>query len=157
MTQILPNSLVKLCAKTWRYLAGLFPLTLQGTITLLFTSWALSAYGYGAMDLVVFALAICGLSILVCCLFCTVGFGIFMQRKIRREIANSGASLNNIEVEAGYPNETGFSLPAVSFFPLVRLSWKIIYPDEITTRTRLDTENQLREEIIPSRRCLANT
>ena len=157
MTQILPNSLVKLCAKTWRYLAGLFPLTLQGTITLLFTSWALSAYGYGAMDLVVFALAICGLSILVCCLFCTVGFGIFMQRKIRREIANSSASLNNIEVEAGYPNETGFSLPAVSFFPLVRLSWKIIYPDEITTRTRLDTENQLREEIIPADAAFANT
>ena len=155
VTQILPNTMVKLCAKAWRYLAGLFPLTLQGTITLLFTSWALSAYGYGAMDLVVFALAICGLSILVCCLFCSVGFGIFMQRKIRREIANSDTPLNNIEVEAGYPNETGFSLPAVSFFPLVRLAWKIIYPDEIATRTRLDSENQLREEIIPSRRCLS--
>ena len=35
------------------------------------------------MDLVVFALTISALAILISCLFCTIGFGLFMQRRIR--------------------------------------------------------------------------
>ena len=48
---------------------GLFPLTLQGLITLLITAFCLRIFGYGAMNLVVFSLAICALTILVFCLF----------------------------------------------------------------------------------------
>ena len=57
-------------------LAGLFPLTLQGTITLVVAASALNFFGYGSMDLVVFALAICGLAILIFCLFNTVIVGL---------------------------------------------------------------------------------
>lgn len=141
-------------------LLGLFPLTIQGCITLLVAAAALSIYGYGNMDLVVFALAVCALAILIFCLFCTVSFGVVMQRRIRREqesrLSNSAGMNENIEVEAGYPNETGFKLRSTSLLPLVRIDWKIVFPDHIETRTRLDDSGQLLEEIIPARRCLTD-
>ena len=96
------------------------------------------------MDLVVFALTISALAILISCLFCTIGFGLFMQRRIRREITRPGTS-DNVEIEVGYPNETGFSIPAATFPPLVTLSWKIIFPDAIETRTRIGEHQRLCE------------
>lgn len=154
------NQLYKSLVKALRSLAGLFPLTTQGTITLLATATALSVFGYGSMDLVVFALTICALAILVFCLFCTVIFGVVMQRRIRKEQEKqtaSGSSISrDIKVEAGYPNETGFKLRGTSFLPLVRVDWKIVYPDAIETRTRFDRSGFLVEEIIPSRRCLSD-
>ena len=131
---------------------GLFPLTLQGLITLLITAFCLSIFGYGAMDLVVFSLAICALTILVFCLFCSIISGVFVQRKIQRIISKSKNPAETIKVEAGYPNETGFTLPALNLLPLVKLSWTVIFPDFIKTRTRLDSGNQILEEIIPNKR-----
>jgi hypothetical protein len=132
------------------FIAGLFPLTVQGCITLLVTALALSVYGYGAMDLIVFSLAICGLAILLFCLFCSIISGIIIQRRIQRNLANHASK--PILVESGYPNETGFSLPAFNYFPLVKLSWKIAYPNSIDTRIRTGPDGDLIEEIIPSRR-----
>jgi hypothetical protein len=131
---------------------GLFPLTLQGLITLLVTALCLSLFGYGSMDLVVFAIAICALAILVFCLFCSVISGVFVQRKIQRRISKSKRAAAIIKVEAGYPNETGFTLPTLNLLPLVKLSWKVVYPDFIETRTRVDSNNHLLEEIIPAKR-----
>ena len=141
--------------KILRSLAGLFPLTLQGLLTLMVSAWALRTFGYGSMDLVVFALTISALAILISCLFCTIGFGLFMQRQIRREIARSGAP-DKVEIEVGYPNETGFSIPATTFPPLVTLSWKIIFPDAIETRNRLGEHKRLYEEVLPKKRCLTD-
>ncbi len=132
------------------FIAGLFPLTVQGCITLLVTAVALSIYGYGEMDLIVFSLAICGLAILLFCLFCSIISGIIIQRRISRRIGSQPSKA--IFVEAGYPNETGFSLPPFNLFPLVKLSWKVSYPSLIESRVRTDSDNQLAEEIIPSRR-----
>lgn len=137
-------------------IVGMFPLTLQGLITLLVTAAALSIYGYGSMDLVVFALAICGLSILVASLFCAVLSGLIIQRRVYKLLKASGASVKPVEVEAGFPNETRFVLPALSWFPLVRLNWQIIYPDNIVTRVRTGPDHELSEEIIPGRRFLAD-
>ena len=131
---------------------GLFPLTLQGLITLLITAFCLSIFGYGAMDLVVFSLAICALTILVFCLFCSIISGVFIQRKIQRIISESKSPAETVKVEAGYPNETGFTLPALNLLPLVKLSWTVVFPDFIKTRTRLDSSNQILEEIIPNKR-----
>ena len=58
----MPNPLHQSILRGLRTLAGLFPLTSQGTITLLATATALSVFGYGSMDLVVFALSICALA-----------------------------------------------------------------------------------------------
>ena len=141
--------------KTLRSLAGLLPLTSQGLLTLVVSTWALRTFGYGSMDLVVFALTISALAILISCLFCTIGFGLFMQRRIRLEIARPGAS-DKVEINAGYPNETGFSIPATTFPPLVTLSWKIIFPDAIETRNRLGEHKRLYEEVLPKKRCLTD-
>lgn len=135
-------------------LAGLFPLTLQGTITLLVTALALRIYGYGAMDLVVFALAICALTILVASLFCAVISGILIQRRVHARLQATAAKA--IRVEAGFPNETGFSLPVLTWFPLVKLTWRVIYPDCIDTRVKLGADQVLFEEIIPRKRCLTD-
>lgn len=155
----MPIQLPKSVLHGLRTLAGLFPLTIQGTITLLVTASALSVFGYGSMDLVVFALSICALAILVFCLFCTVTFGVVMQRRIRKEqelqTSSHAQAGRDINVEAGYPNETGFKLRGTSFLPLVRVDWKVVYPDHIETRTRFDDSGYLVEEIIPSRRCLS--
>jgi len=135
---------------------SLIPLTLEGLILLIVTALCLSVFGYGSMDLVVFALAICALTILIFCLFCSVISGVFVQRKIQKRLNKSEGYYESIKVEAGFPNETGFSIPAVNLLPLVKLSWKITFPDYIETRTRIDANNHLVEEIIPKRRCLTN-
>lgn len=136
-----------------RRLAALFPFTLQGIVTLALTAYVLNIYGYGAMDLVVFSLAVCALAILVFSLFCCVISGFFIQRHIRESLNQLSGSTEPIELEAGYPNETGFQLPALNYFPLVKLSWHIIYPDFVETRIRISTEGQLHEEIVPEKRC----
>ncbi len=135
-----------------RRAASLFPLTLQGVITLILAVYALSAYGYGAMDLVVFSLAICALAILFCSLFCSVVSGLIIQRRIRQQLKDLSNTTEAIEIEACYPNETGFTLPALNYFPLVKLSWHLVYPDFVETRVRISTEGELIEEIVPAKR-----
>ncbi len=146
-------------SQTIRTLSGLFPLTLQGTICLLVAAAALRVFGYGAMDLIVFALAICTLAIIIFCLFNTVSVGVLLQGKIRRQLEQataSGSASQRIEVEAGYPNESGFTLAALSYVPLVRLTWQVVYPDATETRTRSAVDGSLYEEIIPQQRCLSD-
>jgi len=139
------------------FFASLFPLTAQGSITLLVTALALSIFGYGSLDLVVFALSICALAIVLFCLFCSIITGIIIQRRIQKVLVDANGSLSFVNVEAGYPNETGFSLPSLGFFPLVKLSWKIQTPDAITTRLRLERDGTIVEEIIPQKRFLSDS
>ncbi|MEX2469174.1 MAG: DUF58 domain-containing protein [Pseudohongiellaceae bacterium] len=140
--------------KQLRTLLGLFPLTLQGSIILVVAATALSVFGYGAMDLVVFALAVCALVILVFCLFCAVVCGILVQRQVHRELENGPEIVPRLNAEAGFPNESGFTLTELKWLPLIRLSWEIEFPDHIQTRVRHGAGRVLEEEIIPERRCL---
>jgi len=149
--QFKPNS--SLLITLSKRLIALFPLTLQGLITLLLSAYALRVYGYGAMDLVVFSLAICALSILIFSLFCSVGSGLFIQRRVRANFDQLANKTEPINVEAGYPNETGFTLPALRYFPLVKLSWRVAYPDFVETRIRIAADGALVEEIVPEKRC----
>jgi len=148
--QFNPNSSLLIALS--RRLIALFPLTLQGLITLLLTAYALQVYGYGAMDLVVFSLAICALTILIFSLFCSVVSGVFIQRRVRISLDQLACRIEPIKVEAGYPNETGFRLPAPNYLPLVKLSWRVIYPDFVETRIRVAPDGKLLEEIIPEKR-----
>lgn len=146
------NSLVMRALNT---LAGLFPLTLRGTITLGLTAIVLKVYGYGSMDLVIFSLTICALAILIFSLFCAVVSGIVLQRRIHNELIHHG--YEPIRAEAGFPNETGFSLPTANFLPLVKLSWRVSHPDYLQTRIRVASDKRLIEEIIPLKRCHSDT
>ena len=130
-----------------------FPLTSQGVFTLAATLLMLRVLGYGAMDLVVFALAVCGIAILLFCMLCVIVGGVLMQLRVRRHLAKL-ASHRVVQLEAGFPNESGFSLPMMNLFPLIRISWQVIYPDQIETRVSLSPdENHLVEELIPLQRC----
>jgi hypothetical protein len=136
-----------------RKLLTLFPITLQGLIILILATYALNIYGYGVMDLVVFSLAICALAILIFSLFSSVISGLLIQRKVRATLNNRTNPTENIKLEAGYPNETGFQLPTLNYFPLVKLSWQIIYPDFIETRISVSAQDKLVESIVPQKRC----
>lgn len=143
-----------------RSAAGMFPLTLQGMLTLGIVAFALRQYAYGALDLVVFALGICALAILIFSLFCTILSGVLIQRRIHRELEEQEAATGSILLESGFPNESGFHLPALNYFPLIKLNWQVVYPDKLTTRIRVtDSEaghTVLSEEILPERRCLSD-
>ena len=139
---------------TAKNIARLFPLTVQGVASLLLAAVALGIYGYGSMDLVVFALAICALAILIFCLFSCIISGMFVHRRIRRFIVENPPR-NAIELEAEYPNETGFKIRAPTYLPLIKLSWTIEYPDYLQSRIRENSDGYLQEEVIPQRRCLS--
>jgi hypothetical protein len=131
-----------------------FPLTVQGVITLTLILLALQVFGYGAMDLVVFALTICAIAILMFCLFCVIFGGLMQQLRVRRQLLPTVTPGRPVKLEAGFPNETGFSLAELGYLPLIKISWQVIYPDHLHTRLRHDAEqNLLIEEIIPHKRC----
>ena len=138
-----------------RALAGLFPLTARGVVTLLCIALALRFFGYGAMDLMVFALGICALAILVSCLFSVIVCGLILQRRIQRDAGNESGRGNGKAFEAEFPNQSGFSLPPVGLLPLVRLQWSWQYPDRIDSRIRIAPDEFLEEEITPRLRCLS--
>ncbi len=140
-----------------RALAGLFPLTVRGAVALLCIALALRFFGYGAMDLMVFALGISALAILLSCLFSVVICGLILQRRIQRETGNNPerGPGNGKVFEAGFPNQTGFTLPPVGLLPLVRLQWSWQFPDRIGNRIRIAPDENLEEEITPRLRCLS--
>ena len=140
-----------------RALASVFPLTARGVVALLCVAFALRFFGYGAMDLMVFALGICALVILLSCLFSVVICGLILQRRIQREAGNESRRRagNGKAFEAEFPNQTGFSLPPVGLLPLVRLQWSWQYPDGIDSRIRIAPDEFLEEEITPRLRCLS--
>lgn len=130
-----------------------FPLTTQGVITLALALLALQVFGYGRMDLVVFALGVCAIAILMFTMLAVIVGGVILQFRVRRALLGLDAA-RGIIVEAGYPNETGFSLPAFNLLPLIRLSWQVVYPDAIDTRLAVsDGGATLVEEIVPRKRC----
>ena len=133
---------------------GSFPLTLQGTIVLLISTTCLKVYGYDSMDLVIFSLAICAIVILIFCLFCVMIGGLIIQKKIGKKIDSGAYNSDPVSVEVGFPNETGFAVSSLKFLPLVKMNWKIAYPDKIETRIRTLKETTLSEEIVPSQRCM---
>jgi len=100
-----------------------FPLTLQGSLALVLSAGALRLIGYGSMDLVVFALCLCALFVVILSLFATVIGGLVVQRKVMRALECQPSSRSSAAAfEAGYHNSTEFSLPAITWLPLVRLN-----------------------------------
>ena len=132
---------------------GSFPLTVQGTIVLLISTTCLKVYGYDSMDLVIFSIAICAIVILIFCLFCVMIGGLIIQKKVGSKIDSVAYNNDPVLVEVGFPNETGFSVSPLKLLPLVKVNWKIVYPDKVETRIRTQKETTLSEEIVPNQRC----
>ena len=134
-----------------------FPLSTQGLAVLIIAILALQRYGYGRMDLVVFALAVCALAIVCFSTVIVLLGGLILRHQIRHTLEMEALLRRHtprIKVEAGYPNETGFSLSTMPWLPLIGVSWEIVYPDAIINRNRLsDDEQRWEEEIVPHKRC----
>lgn len=146
-------------AMLWSRVSGLgqalrthFPLTLQGTLTLLVTAGALRVVGYGSMDLVVFALCLCALLIVILALFATVIGGFFIQRRVLEQLALQESHLSTAEFEAGFPNQSGFSLPSFSWLPLVNIHWEILQPSAVHMTVEKRRDTRLHESFTPTRR-----
>lgn len=134
-----------------------FPLSSQGLAVLLIAILALQRYGYGRMDLVVFALAICALAIVCFSTVIVLLGGLILRHQISHSLEMEALLRRHtprIKVEAGYPNETGFRLSTMPWLPLIGVTWEIVHPDAIDNRNRLSEDEQSwEEEIVPRRRC----
>ncbi len=131
-----------------------FPLTVQGCAVVIIAAAALEFFGYGSMDLVVFALAVCAIAIVGFSLLAVLLAGMILRYRLRVALETSPAASQTITIEAGYPNETGFTLPALVWLPLISLDWQIVYPDYIESRKRLNADSTAWEEsLVPLRRC----
>jgi hypothetical protein len=137
-----------------RHVAEHSPFTLLGLIILLLATAMLQFYGYRRMDLVVFALTVCALVIVIGCLILVLMAGYSRRRQLRQQLPTLAG--NPLRLEAGFPNETGFRLPTISWLPLVTLEWRIVYPDQIRHNNRLtDDGRHLEEQVTPQQRCRA--
>ena len=135
-----------------RWLLDRFPFTLAGTLLLVLTLGSLYWFGYRRMDLVVFALTVCGIAIVAFSLMVVLGAGLATRRRLKSMLPE--LSDTPIELEAGYPNESGFRLRTLTWMPLVSLSWRVISPTDITCNNRLTEDGRyLEEEITSLRRC----
>lgn len=131
-----------------------FPLTVAGMAILAMAVLALQGFGYRRMDLVVFALTVCALSIVTFSAVMVSVTGLLLRRRLRRL---SDTALPACQAEAGYPNETGFRLPALAWLPLMTLEWRVVTPDQLVTVNRINPDDHVvDEEIIPSLRCRSN-
>lgn len=89
------------------------------------------------------------MAILLFCLFTVLLGGLWVQRRIAREAQELPDLLR---LEAGYLNASGYLLPSLRLLPLTQLSWRVVYPDALDTRVRLDVTGSMREELKPQRR-----
>jgi len=151
------STLARAARRVLTLLRERFPLTAQGLAVLIIALVALRVFGYGRMDLVVFALAICALAIVCFSTVIVLLGGLILRHQIREHLEMQvllGRHVARIRVEAGYPNETGFSLSTMPWLPLIGVRWDIHFPDAIDTRLRLSEDEQSwEEEIVPRRRC----
>jgi len=131
-----------------------FPFSVAGLSVLALALLALQGFGYRRMDLVVFALTVCALSIVIFSVLMVTVAGLLLRRRLRRF---TGESLPSCKAEAGFPNETGFRLPALAWLPLMTLEWHVIAPDRFATVNRINPDdNTVDEEVTPGQRCRSN-
>ncbi|TFH74640.1 DUF58 domain-containing protein [Gammaproteobacteria bacterium LSUCC0112] len=133
-----------------------FPFTVTGVAVTLVCVLALQGFGYGRMDLVIFALTICGLSIVGSSVLMVTLSGVMLRLRIRSAMQTQ--TYPPLSAEAGFPNVSGFVLPDWSWLPLMSLDWQVVSPEGLLTINRADPETGLlEEEITPAQRCLSTT
>ncbi len=121
---------------------------------LVFALLFLRVYGFQNMDLVLLAVTVTSLLLLAFCL-AMVAWGCYQLWRTRDAWQVEGAPL---QLEVGYPNASGFAVPDLAKFPLLRVQWAMVYPDYIQCRQReSELGGELLEELIPQRRCKAET
>jgi len=132
-----------------RRLAGAFPVTPRGIGVAVLCGASLRVWGYGSLDLVVFALAVTGLALLALSALAIAAAALFLRGSRRTAPASWPARL-----EADRPLRTGLSLPALEQLPLVAIDWGVVEPAGVECRVRREAGRAF-EELTPSRRGIA--
>ncbi|MEM8930588.1 MAG: hypothetical protein AAGE94_05405, partial [Acidobacteriota bacterium] len=138
----------------WRRLIShgfdLAPPTGRGLAVGLLAALALGRWGYGDLDLLIFVFGLSGLVLLVLACVVTVSVAAILSRR-----RFDGASRRE-RLETGSPLDTGFTLPAFSRVPLVKIDWRWSEPSGVDVRPRLrrdaDGRPRLIEDVVASRR-----
>lgn len=107
---------------------------------------SLRVWGYGSLDLVVFALAVTGLALLAIAVAVVASAALTLRGDRRTAPASWPARL-----EADRPVRTGLSLPALERVPLVALDWSVAEPSGFGCRVRSEA-GRASEELTPTRR-----
>lgn len=134
-------------------IARRFPLTGLGCLALLTSAGALRSFGYGQMDLVIFALCLCVLIVLVATLFATVIGGLYIQKRLVPRAFRSQPK-DQLELEAGFANASGVLAPSLGWLPLVRLQWRLRHPERVITELRNHPDGSQRETLTPQQRTM---
>lgn len=133
-------------AYTW--VADRFPLTPRGTLVLALSLLSLWLLGIGSLDLVVFVAALAGLTLVTLGVLAVTITSLVLWRRFRPD------STRSLTLEADSPIRTSFSAPALSFLPIIRLSWDWIDPAGVEVRQRI-VGARLLEEVVARRRGVA--
>lgn len=126
--------------------AAAVPMTARGVLVTFFAGISLWRFGFGTLDLLLFVIGISGLVLVVLSSLTIGGAAMYLYRRTVHGTLESG------RLEAGSPIRTGFSMPALSRVPLVKLHWRWKNPRGVECRI-LPRDRRLVEEVVATRRC----
>jgi Protein of unknown function DUF58 len=136
----------------------LFPLTRLGIVALALAALAFGYYGKRRLDLLLLVVGAASLALFALAIFVTVIAAAALALHLRGLRMRAGVDTPRaahddrapLELVGAVPAETGFSLPALRFLPLVRVEWSWVEPPaEVTTRSE---QGRLVEIVTPLRR-----
>lgn len=122
-----------------------FPLRFRGLLTAIGAGAALWRYGFGSLDLLLFVIGICGLSLVALGLLGTASASYYLRRKLPL------TSTARADLECGSLLRTGFELPSLSRVPLIQIDWHWVEPIDVTVKPRV-SEDLLLEEVVAAHR-----
>lgn len=139
------KSILHRAAQIWHRAADKVPPTWRGTLVAVLAALALWRYGFGDLDLVLFAISVLALGLV---LLSSLAVGATALRW-RRKIVPGAAESHRLE--AGGLVRTGFRAPAFARMPLVKVGWDWVEPAGVEVRLR-QRERFLQEEVVATSR-----
>jgi uncharacterized protein (DUF58 family) len=109
-------------------IADVFPPTRRGLLVGAVAGLAVWAEGYGALDLVVFVMGLAALILLVATLIVTTTVAFLIRWRVKPAPTTLRA------IPAAIPTTTGYSVPALSLLPFVKVRWSWLSPAGVGVR-----------------------
>lgn len=129
-----------------RILRDRIPLTWRGAFVILLAASALWRVGYGSLDLLIFVIGIAGLILVALAALLTSLAASRLRRRMRDTVTEVG------RLESGSLIRTGFQLPGLERWPMVKIHWRWVDPAGVECRPR-PRDGRLFEEVVAERRC----
>ena len=129
--------------KTLRRVADLWPLSALGCAVLVVAFIALFRFGYQRLDLVLLVLGYGGVGLVALSAISVLLTVLRLKVWLRHKPQRWGAS----RFETGRRSPTGFSLPALRWWPLVRVRWEWLSPPRAEVGSLRDG-GRLREQVV---------